>query len=792
MSKNVIGQFMEYLEFIFNDDYANDDDLDAESLLTKSIANYIEKDVNNGGGIAGKNIKITLARPDYSDGEKILQTHPNTIARNVKSCPPQEPKDLENVCSLEYISFDSINSTSKKLHKNLLSLNPSLCDDLKAFESLIVPYYKPRKIWIFHDQDNNFREFQDYSEIQARYENDSKRIKVIPFGKDDNNWVLKHGDLPKALQNYVTKIKPNDMVVIDTCVNNILPVIVEYLTLQETPMQVVVLEADTDLLDSTIDAKCLKFINLISFSDRNDDVYLRMEDFITELNYDWDTHNALLEKDDIGDEPSVLSGVYSKEVRKTIINRNFIENGFEFIYLVRSVCINNNISFDEKETFINDIMFGISLYDGINDKYIGLSANYSFVENNNLEKSHFTYRMVPASSNTSELSNALINRLTNKELSDQSDEEKKSDAKIYKKMDEVENNPINKNFNIFHKVQLAAKIDPSELKDALIELPEDDNEELFWDTSDLINDYLSENHQTVVINFAYFDILSISRVSLEDSSFSCEFFMDIITPHDEGIDILQFHNLSKKDAHFEKELISEEEDPEDKKLKCFRYLISGNFDFNSIPANYPFDQQFLSITYSTTNKEKYGGVSPVPLRKIDNTFSIEGWDLQESNAGIARIKDIQFVGTNLSQRVQIKEVVKIGWRFSRSSSMTMLKILLPLSFLLTLNYYSLFVPLDELGHSISILTTVFLASIALYFSTERPQPLSMTVVDLIFASFYTITGITIVCTILTHLNNNLEGLLITPLKFIIPSSFILLGLFLYNRVKSKKYTPTLG
>ena len=32
---------------------------------------------------------------------------------------------------------------------------------------------------------------------------------------------------------------------------------------------------------------------------------------------------------------------------------------------------------------------------------------------------------------------------------------------------------------------------------------EDDNEELFWDTSDLINDYLSENHQTVVINFAY-------------------------------------------------------------------------------------------------------------------------------------------------------------------------------------------------------------------------------------------------------------------------------------------------
>ena len=76
--------------------------------------------------------------------------------------------------------------------------------------------------------------------------------------------------------------------------------------------------------------------------------------------------------------------------------------------------------------------------------------------------------------------------------------------------------------------------------------------------------------------------------------------------------------------------------------------------------------------------------------------------------------------------------------------MTLFKILLPLSFLLALTYYSIFVPIDDLGNSISILTTVFLASIALYFSTERPQPLSMTIVDLIFASFYSITGLSLI------------------------------------------------
>ena len=131
---------------------------------------------------------------------------------------------------------------------------------------------------------------------------------------------------------------------------------------------------------------------------------------------------------------------------------------------------------------------------------------------------------------------------------------------------------------------------------------------------------------------------------------------------------------------------------------------------------------------------------------------LEGWDLLTSNAGISRTIDKKSVGSSLLQNANVKEVAKIGWKIKRGSSMTLFKILLPLSFLLALTYYSIFVPLDELGDSISILTTVF-ASIALYFSTERPQPLSMTIVDLIFASFYSMTGITIIFTILVHLFN---------------------------------------
>ena len=52
-----------------------------------------------------------------------------------------------------------------------------------------------------------------------------------------------------------------------------------------------------------------------------------------------------------------------------------------------------------------------------------------------------------------------------------------------------------------------------------------------------------------------------------------------------------------------------------------------------------------------------------------------------------------------------------------------------------LAYYTLYLPASESGTALGYLTTAFLSSIALYFSTERPQPLSMTTIDVVFAFF---------------------------------------------------------
>ena len=109
-------------------------------------------------------------------------------------------------------------------------------------------------------------------------------------------------------------------------------------------------------------------------------------------------------------------------------------------------------------------------------------------------------------------------------------------------------------------------------------------------------------------------------------------------------------------------------------------------------------------------------------------------------SGILRSKNYLSQSSTLERIAQLEEEVRVGWLIKRSSSMTVLKIGIPLFFLTLLVYYTLFLPIAELGDAMVYLTTAFLSGIALYFSTERPQPLVMTTIDHIFAFFYFVTG----------------------------------------------------
>ena len=301
-----------------------------------------------------------------------------------------------------------------------------------------------------------------------------------------------------------------------------------------------------------------------------------------------------------------------------------------------------------------------------------------------------------------------------------------------------------------------------------------------------------EGTKSVTVNFLYIDILRVTNINIGDGTWSCEFYLDIVSPHDNPLEIINFNNLSSINPKFETKPIWEEH-VDDEEENSRRYYVVANFDFNPLADNYPFDWQHIYISFSITDQNRYGIVQPIAEALLDRDFHADGWKLNEATTGVLRKKEVVHKGTKLITKVDIREEARIGWTLARANSVTLMKIGIPLSFLLFLNYYTLFRGIEDIGDSIGILTTAFLSGIALYFSTERPQPLRMTTVDLLFLWYYVLIGTTIVVTsVSSFLGEKIFIAAITGLRFIVPLGVIGICVFLLRRVKSNRMKPRIN
>ncbi len=288
----------------------------------------------------------------------------------------------------------------------------------------------------------------------------------------------------------------------------------------------------------------------------------------------------------------------------------------------------------------------------------------------------------------------------------------------------------------------------------------------------------------IIVNYLYIDILRITNIDIGDGTWSAEFYLDITSPHEKPIDIVKFNNLSSINPKFEVKLMWEREDQKDYN-KTFRYYVVANFDFTPEADNYPFDWQHIFISYSITDQSRFGIIQPTPEAMLDREFKINGWQLKDSTTGVLRKKATIYEGSDLHQTIDVREEARVGWTLTRANSVTMLKIGVPLFFLLFLVYYTLFSPFGSDNNAFGILTTAFLSAIALYFSTERPQPLRMTTIDLIFLCFYVLTGGTIILTAVGLATTaSIYVMLMSALKVLIPLGLIGVSVFLWLRIRS--------
>jgi hypothetical protein len=385
----------------------------------------------------------------------------------------------------------------------------------------------------------------------------------------------------------------------------------------------------------------------------------------------------------------------------------------ELVSLVHQAARRANLEFSSTKTFVRDIVQAINRIDGVNDIFIGKSDIFAFQKNSNTIAQHFLHQF-PKS------------------------------------------------------LQGGGQITPLLYPKQLVQV--------------------DDTFQFIDVNYVYVDILRVNHINIGDATWSCEFNLDIVSRHSDPIDIVKFNNLSAVHPQYESKLVSETEIGKDGE-RTHRYFVVATFDFDAIADGYPFDRQHIFLSYSITDESKFGVLSPTPEMLLDREFAIEGWKLEDANTGVIRRKSTLNQGFDLHKSVKVSQEVRLGWTLARSNSITMLKILIPLLFLIFLNYYTLFIPFKEINTSIGILTTAFLAGIALYFSTERPQPLRMTTIDLIFAGFYCIIGITIVLTALGLIGKDFHSWMMFGLRVAVPLSVVGFAAYLVRRVKSPALRP---
>lgn len=292
--------------------------------------------------------------------------------------------------------------------------------------------------------------------------------------------------------------------------------------------------------------------------------------------------------------------------------------------------------------------------------------------------------------------------------------------------------------------------------------------------------------KAIKTNYINIDIIRFQDISIEESIFTAKFYLELTTTNSEGIDILAFNNstLNSKSS-----IIKIDNNKIDKEYYYFRYLIEDTFSFSAIPDNYPFDKQLIFIDISIINEEKYGMLQSQHVSSVDQKFDIDGWTLEQTRSGPFREKIKRVFPVGDFKQVTQKISTRVGWIIERSSSMTLLKVLIPLSFLWLLVLYGLFLPVENLDRAVIVITTAFLSGIALYFSTERPQPLRMTVIDIVFAFFYLTVGIASIAVFSLNFFPEIYNDFMGFVKYLLPFSIILGYIFLRRRIKSKIFFP---
>lgn len=244
--------------------------------------------------------------------------------------------------------------------------------------------------------------------------------------------------------------------------------------------------------------------------------------------------------------------------------------------------------------------------------------------------------------------------------------------------------------------------------------------------------------------------LDMTRIYGADSaakSFEAEFFFTLRSAAEVPISAIEFTNAVRGPGNAAP-LVNVREVHSDRGAGVLDgsarvYKVSGRFTFEPDLAKYPFDSQVFSISFQPASTDAAFLLQPPSENLRNQTFAVEGWRLESHYVG-SNDRIIRSIGGPLNEeRVIPYYNFNYTWVMKRQVTDYVLRVIVPLSFIMIVAYIANFIPRSEFESIVAIQVTALLSSIALYLALSQPQADGATLSDVIFVVAYAAISIMI-------------------------------------------------
>lgn len=244
----------------------------------------------------------------------------------------------------------------------------------------------------------------------------------------------------------------------------------------------------------------------------------------------------------------------------------------------------------------------------------------------------------------------------------------------------------------------------------------------------------------VPVLYVHLDMVRIFHVDSGDKSFEAEFFFTMRSNEAVPVSAIEFTN-AQMSPQMATPLINIREVHRDAATGAGNagtrvYKISGKFRFEPDLGKYPFDQQIFSISFQPASTTSAFFIQPPSERIRSQSFSVDGWRIENHYVGTNELI-IRTIASNAGEeRIIPYYNFNYTWVMKRQVIDYVLRVIVPLTFILIVAYVAIFIPRSEFEAIMGIQVTSLLSAIALYLALSQPGADDATLSDVIFLMAY--------------------------------------------------------